>query len=86
MDIEILFKKQDDTSKLRIFKSEFLVWPAVFALDGDFFSFINPQTDKPLDPKKYLYTDIVAVIMRSRPEHCDIKSFLIFVGFLIFIG
>lgn len=77
MDIEILCKLNDDSCMSSFLSMivviNFLVIPAVLSFDDDFFSCIDPMTDKLVKNFKYLYTEVNEIVMRCRPEHADIR-------------
>lgn len=47
--------------------------PAILSFDEDFFSCIDPITDKLVSGYKYLYSEVTEIVMRVRPEHADIR-------------
>lgn len=62
-EIEVLYKKQDDS-----------LVQAILVLEEDFFKVINPENDTLIDKgTKYPYKDIIQVILRARHEHMDVR-------------
>lgn len=74
MDIEILCKLPDDSRMYAFALTNSVVVPAILAFEDDFFSCINMETNALVkDYMKYSYTDVVGVLVRTRPEHADIR-------------
>ena len=81
IDIEILCKNADDScayfSCFILYKKSTntcTVTPALLRLFSDWFTCIDINSGKPLQPEYvWSYNDVESVVMRSRPEHADIR-------------
>eukprot|EP01127_Copromyxa_protea_P003062 TRINITY_DN12936_c0_g1_i1.p1 TRINITY_DN12936_c0_g1~~TRINITY_DN12936_c0_g1_i1.p1 ORF type:complete len:464 (-),score=81.25 TRINITY_DN12936_c0_g1_i1:40-1431(-) len=63
IEIDILYKKQDDS-----------LHPAILVLEADHFKCVDPVSDKPIEKHAmYKLSSIDAVVIRARHEHLDFR-------------
>lgn len=74
IEIDILYKKQDDS-----------LHAAILVLEADHFKCIDPVTDKLMEKNsQYKLNTIESMVLRARHEHLDFRSFSISPIFLTF--